>query len=53
VTVISVLAALAIGTVELLQVLAVELSLTGAFWSWLASLDFEAAGLAIVLIFLL
>lgn len=53
VTVISVLVALAIGTVELLQVLANELNLTGAFWSRLDGLDFETVGFAIVLIFLL
>jgi high-affinity nickel-transport protein len=52
VTVISVLVALAIGTAELLQVLASELNLTGTFWSWLTGLDFETVGFGIVLIFL-
>jgi len=52
VTVISVLVALVIGMVELLQVLANELNLTGAFWSGLDGLDFETVGFAIVLIFL-
>jgi high-affinity nickel-transport protein len=52
VTVISVLVALAIGTVELLQVLANNLSLTGPFWDWLSSLDFESIGFGIMLIFL-
>lgn len=53
VTVISVLVALAIGTAELLQVIANELSLTGPLWDWLSSLDFETIGYGIILIFLL
>jgi high-affinity nickel-transport protein len=52
VTVISVFVALAIGTVELLQVMANELSLTGPFWEWLSGLDFESIGFGIILIFL-
>jgi high-affinity nickel-transport protein len=52
VTVISVLVALAIGTAELLQVIANELNLTGAFWDRLGSLDFETIGFGIILIFL-
>ena len=52
VTVISVLVALAIGTVELLQVLVTELGLSGPAWQWLDSLDFETIGFAIILIFL-
>ena len=52
VTAISVLVALAIGTAELLQVIANELSLTGAFWNWLSSLDFETIGFGIIIIFL-
>jgi nickel/cobalt transporter (NiCoT) family protein len=51
VTIISVLVALAIGTVELLQVVASELNLTGAFWNWLAALDFETIGFLIIIIF--
>ncbi len=51
VTVISVLVAWAIGTVELLQVLASELSLSGGFWSWLSALDFEMIGFGIIGIF--
>ena len=51
VTVISVLVAWAIGTVELLQVLASELSLNGGFWSWLNALDFEIIGFGIIGIF--
>jgi high-affinity nickel-transport protein len=51
VTVISVFVALAIGTVELLQVVASELNLTGAFWNWLGALDFETIGFLIIIIF--
>ena len=52
VTVISVLVALAIGTAELLQVIANELSLTGPLWEWLSGLDFETIGFGIIIIFL-
>ena len=51
VTVISVLVAWAIGTVELLQVLAIELNLNGGFWSWLTTLNFEMIGFGIIGIF--
>ena len=51
VTVISILVAWAIGTVELLQVISGELSLSGGFWSWLNTLDFETMGYGIVAIF--
>jgi high-affinity nickel-transport protein len=50
-TVISVLVAWAIGTVELLQVLSTELKFSGFFWSWLNSLDFEIMGFGIIAIF--
>jgi high-affinity nickel-transport protein len=53
VTVMSVLVAWAIGTVELLQVLSRELSLNGLFWSWVNGLNFEMIGYGIVLIFVL
>ena len=52
ITVISVLVAFVIGAVELLQVIATELNLTGAFWDWLGSLDFETIGLVIIVMFL-
>ena len=52
VTVISVLVALAIGTAELLQVVASELNLTGTVWGWLGELDFETIGFGIIIIFL-
>jgi high-affinity nickel-transport protein len=51
VTVISVLVAWAIGTVELLQVLVSELNLNGGFWSWLGALNFEMIGFGIIGIF--
>jgi high-affinity nickel-transport protein len=52
VTAISVLVALAIGTLELLQVIANELNLMGPFWDQLSSLDFETMGFGIMIIFL-
>jgi len=52
VTVISVLVAIVIGTVELLQVVSRELSLNGAFWGWVASLDFGAIGFGIIGLFI-
>ncbi len=53
VTVISVLVAWAIGTIELLQVLSTELNLNGLFWSWLNAIDFEIIGFGIIGIFIL
>jgi len=52
VTVISVLVALAIGTLELLQVIANESNLMGPFWDQLSRLDFETIGFGIIIIFL-
>ena len=52
VTVISVLVALVIGSLELLQVTAGELRLYGTFWNWLSGLDFEGIGFGIIVIFL-
>ena len=51
VTVISVLVAWAIGTVELLQVLSSELNLNGLFWGSLRTLNFEMIGFGIIGIF--
>lgn len=51
VTLISVLVAWAVGTVELLQVLSNELSLSGGFWNWMNAIDFESLGYGIVAIF--
>jgi high-affinity nickel-transport protein len=53
VTVISVLVAWAIGTIELLQVLSTELNLNGLFWSWLNAINFEMIGFGIIGIFIL
>jgi nickel/cobalt transporter (NiCoT) family protein len=53
VTSLSVVVALAIGTVELLQVLGRELGLSGAFWSHLKALNFSTMGYAIVGLFVL
>jgi len=53
VTVISVLVALAVGTAELLQLIANELNPTGPFWDWMGGLDFETIGFGIIVIFLL
>jgi high-affinity nickel-transport protein len=44
VTSVSVLAALAVGGVELLQVTAERLGLTTGVWGWLAALDFNKLG---------
>ena len=52
ITVISVFVALAIGTVELLQVIATELNLITPFWMWLENIDFETIGYAIITMFL-
>jgi high-affinity nickel-transport protein len=51
ITVISVLVALVIGGIELLQVLSGQLGLAGAFWTWLGNLDFETIGYALIGIF--
>jgi high-affinity nickel-transport protein len=53
VTSLSVLVALAVGSVELLQVMSDRLGLEGGFWSWLGSLDFEVLGYVIVGMFVL
>ena len=53
VTSLSVVVALVIGSVELLQVLGHGLGLTGQFWSWLGGLDFNTIGYVIVALFVL
>ena len=50
-TVISVLVAFAVGGLELLQVLALELGLSGPVWSTLAAISFETIGIGIVVLF--
>ena len=51
ITGLSVAVALLIGTVELLSILAGKLGLTGGFWAWLATLDLNTLGFAIVGLF--
>jgi high-affinity nickel-transport protein len=51
VTSLSVAVALAVGSVQLLQVLATKLRLEDGFWGWLNALDFEMLGYAIVGLF--
>ena len=53
VTIISVMVAWMIGSVELLQVVSTELNLGGGFWAWLDGLDFETLGYGIVAVFIL
>jgi high-affinity nickel-transport protein len=53
VTSLSVTVALAVGSVELLQVLALRLGLTTGFWGWLGALDFANLGYGIVGLFVL
>jgi nickel/cobalt transporter (NiCoT) family protein len=53
VTSLSVVVALAIGTVELLQVVSMKLALSGGVWDTLNALDFETLGYGIVALFLL
>ena len=52
VTMLSVVVALAIGTVELFQVASMKLGLSGGVWDTLNGLDFETLGYAIVGLFL-
>jgi len=53
VTSLSVFVALAVGMIELLQVMSEKLGLEGGFWGWLGSLDFEILGYVIVGLFVL
>ncbi len=51
VTSLSVAVALVIGTIELLQVMAAQLSLDGPFWAFLDELDFGRIGYVVVGLF--
>jgi nickel/cobalt transporter (NiCoT) family protein len=51
VTIISIMVAWAIGSIELLQVLSSELNLSGGFWLWVDALNFETIGYGIVGLF--
>ena len=53
ITALSVAVAFIIGSVELLGILAEKLSLTGGFWDWVANLDLNLVGYAIVALFVL
>jgi high-affinity nickel-transport protein len=53
VTAVSVLVALCVGSVELLQIVARKFNLNAGFWGWLNSLDFETMGYGIVGLFLI
>jgi nickel/cobalt transporter (NiCoT) family protein len=53
VTTLSVAAALAIGAVEVLQVMSAKLSLRGGVWDWLNGLDFGSLGYGICALFFL
>jgi high-affinity nickel-transport protein len=53
ITALTVAVALAVGSVELLHVLATRLQLTSGVWGWLDAIDFQVAGYAIVGIFVL
>ena len=52
ITSMSVAVALAVGSVELLQVMSAKFGLSGGFWDWIGTLDFETLGYAIVALFL-
>ena len=51
VTIISVMVAWMIGSIELLQVLSTELNLDGGFWLWVNGLNFETLGYGIIAVF--
>ena len=53
ITLISVLVAVLVGVIEVLQILGEKLSLTGGIWGLLGNLDFGAVGLGIIGIFVL
>jgi high-affinity nickel-transport protein len=53
VTSLTVTVALAIGTVELLQLVAARFALDSGFWGWLNALDFEKLGYGIAMLFVL
>jgi nickel/cobalt transporter (NiCoT) family protein len=53
VTSVSVLAALAVGVVELLQVATARLGLSSGVWGWLAGLDFNRLGYVLLALFAL
>ncbi|MCO7175194.1 HoxN/HupN/NixA family nickel/cobalt transporter [Sporolactobacillus kofuensis] len=52
ITSISVVAALLIGSVELIQVVTSELAIKGAFWHWIQHINFNWLGYGLIIIFL-
>jgi nickel/cobalt transporter (NiCoT) family protein len=53
VTSLSVFVALAIGSIELMQVASTKLELGGGFWTWLNAIDFGTLGYVLVALFVL
>ena len=51
ITMVSVLVALVIGTVEFLSIIAGQFKLQGNFWEWVSNLDFQTLGVLIIGIF--
>ncbi|HMA35266.1 MAG TPA: HoxN/HupN/NixA family nickel/cobalt transporter [Chloroflexia bacterium] len=51
ITLVSVLIALVVGTIEVLSIVASQLNLQGGFWGWVSNLDFETLGYVIIGIF--
>ncbi len=52
ITLVSVLIALVIGSIEVLSIVSAGLGLRGAFWGWVGEVDFETFGYIIIGIFL-
>ena len=51
ITLVSVLIALVVGTIEFLSIIGDKLALEGPFWDWIGGLDFEVIGYMIIGIF--
>ncbi len=51
ITLVSVLIALVIGTIEFMSIIANKFNLTGGVWNWVGDLDFEVIGYVIIGIF--
>ena len=53
ITAISIIAALLIGTVELLQILVDKLQLKGSFWEFIENIQFDNIGYILVILFII
>jgi len=53
ITLVSVLIALVVGTIEFLSIIGDKLALEGPFWGWIGNLDFEVIGYLIIGIFII